>query len=137
MEQHYFCPHCEGHLKIGENIVFIAKNERKEKGIILLHSEIGNYSSLKHPSFVFRKGEVLQFFCPLCKASLTSDIDDNLILINMQDESGTNYKVYFSRIAGEYSTYKVHDDKVEATGDHADRYTYFKLPDKLKNYLKR
>jgi hypothetical protein len=37
--------------------------------------------------------------------------------------------IYFSRISGEKSTYQVSGDEVTATGEHADRYTYFSVPD--------
>ncbi|MFC2087827.1 hypothetical protein ACFLSA_06685 [Bacteroidota bacterium] len=136
MEKQYTCPLCGGHLRIRENIIFLAKNKKHEKGIILLHSEIGNYQSIKHPSFEFEEGELLEFLCPICHKSLASDFDDRLTHV-LLEEKGEKFDIYFSRIAGEQSTYKVDSNKVvTATGVHADRYTYFKMSDRFKRYLR-
>ncbi len=134
MEKHYTCPDCNGHLKVGEYIILMVKNQAKQKGLILLHPEIGNYTSLKHPSFQFEQNELLEIHCPLCHKNLASDFDANLShLVLSEDEK--KYDIYFSRIAGEQSTYLVDGVKVTSTGVHADRYTYFKMSDKFKKYL--
>ena len=134
MKRDYLCPYCNGNLQVCDYIVFSARNTKKEFGLIMLHTEIGNYTSKKHQDFSFRPGEQIDFFCPMCHKSLVSDIDKNLIqVILLEDEK--EYKIYFSRIAGEKSTYKVHGDEVSSTGEHAERYTFFKLADKYKKYL--
>lgn len=136
MEKHYTCPYCNGQLMVGDNIILVASNQFKAKGFILLHPEIGNYSSLKHPEFQIDENEILQIYCPLCHKDLQSDFDTNLshlILI----ENGKQFDVYFSRIAGEKSTYLVNGDIVTATGEHSGRYTFFKMSDKFKKYLQR
>lgn len=137
MQKYYICPECRGHLKVGEYIVFTAKNKKKEAGLLLLHPKIGNYDSIKHPSFNYQKGEPVDFYCPLCQASLVSKFDDKLVHVTMIDRDGKEYDIYFSRIAGERSTYQVSDDKaVMVAGEHSHRYTYFKIPEKLKKYLR-
>ncbi|MBN2347312.1 MAG: hypothetical protein JXJ22_00660 [Bacteroidales bacterium] len=134
MKRDYICPFCYGNLQVCEYIVFSARNTNKKFGLVLLHPEIGNYSIKSHPDFSFHSGEHIDFYCPMCHKSLVSDIDENLIqLVLIEDEK--EYKIYFSRIAGEKSTYKVHGDDVTSTGEHADRYTFFKLADKYKKYL--
>ncbi len=136
MEPQYYCPACEAPLKVGEYVIFLAQTQHKKKGLMLLHAEIGNYSSMKHPEFKFDKGENIEFFCPVCHASLASDFDDKLAHIALVEDKKT-YDIYFSRIAGEESTYKVDEEQVTATGEHADRYTYFKMDNKFKPYIKR
>lgn len=135
MENQYVCPQCRGHLLVGEYIVFRIRNKRREKGLLLLHPEVGNYSSIKHPKFRFEEGERVDFFCPICMQSLDADLDANLVHVLMIDEQKTEHKIYFSRIAGEQSTYKVSDKEVTASGEHSHRYTIFKFPDKLIKYL--
>jgi hypothetical protein len=136
MQKYYSCPSCKGHLKVGEYIILKARNRKQECGLLLLHPGIGNYDSIKHPSFDFTMGEALEFFCPICSASLESKIDKNLVHVVMMDKDRKEYDVYFSRIAGEQSTYKVSGDKeVMAAGEHSHRYTYFKIPEKFKKYL--
>jgi hypothetical protein len=131
----FLCPKCKDHLRVGEHLIFKVKNSRKKSALILLHNEIGNYSSIKHPSFEFNKGEILEFFCPLCNGSLKSDIHQNLAMVEMVDETGRNSAVYFSQVVGEHSTYETQGDAVHATGDDAGKYTYFKLGDKFRKYI--
>ncbi len=136
MQKYYVCPECKGYLKVGEYIVFTARNQKKESGLLLLHPNIGNYDSIKHPSFDYRKGESLDFYCPLCSVGLVSKFDKNLVHVIMVDKDMKEYDIYFSRIAGEKSTYQVSEDSsVMAAGEHSHRYTYFRIPEKLKKYL--
>ncbi len=102
---------------------------------MLLSPQIGNYTSLKHPSFEIRKGELLEFYCPLCNASLISDIDKNLVHVILQDEKGQFNNIYFSRIVGEHSTFETNGDSLHIEGEDAGRYTYFKIGDKFRKYF--
>jgi len=131
----FLCPKCKDHLRVGDHLIFKVKNAAKQVAILLLSPQIGNYSSVKHPSFEFKQGESLEFFCPLCSASLKSDIHRNLALVLMTDETGKRYAVYFSQIAGEHSTYETDGDSVHAEGEDAGRYTYFKVGEKFKKYF--
>lgn len=136
MEKQYICPQCSGHLKIGENIIVVGRNNSNQKGLILLHPEVGNYSSLKHPKFKINDNEAIKLICPICQVELTSDFDENLSHLHLIENNKT-FDVYFSRIHGEQSTYVVDGDVVTATGEHSDRYTYFKMNEKFKEYLKK
>ena len=69
--------------------------------MLLLHPEIGDYSSIKHPQFNYREGERIDFFCPICMQSLDADIDENLVQVIMIDKKHDEHDIYFSRIAGE------------------------------------
>ncbi|MFO7934520.1 MAG: hypothetical protein R6U78_10605 [Bacteroidales bacterium] len=137
MENHFICPHCRGHLKVGDHIIFRIRNRDRQKGLILLHPEIGNYTSLKHPSLKIKEGERIDFFCPVCLQSLDASMEENLVHVIMIDEQGKENKIYFSRIAGEKSTYQVSEEGVRATGEHSDRYTHFKMSDDMIRFLKR
>ncbi len=131
----FLCPKCKGHLRVGDNIIFKVKNGEKQSAIMLLSPQIGNYSSVKHPSFGVKQGESLEFCCPLCNASLKSDIHKNLALVLMEDEEDKSYAVYFSQVAGEHSTYETDGEAVHIAGEDAGRYTYFKVGDKFKKYF--
>jgi hypothetical protein len=131
----FICPKCNDHLRVGDQIVFKVKNGKKQSGILLLSPQIGNYSSVKHPTFGFTKGEMLEFFCPLCCSSLKSDIHPNLALVIMNDENGNRFDVYFSQIAGEHSTYETAGDSIHSEGEDAGRYTHFKIGDKFKKFI--
>ncbi|MCK5066388.1 MAG: hypothetical protein KAR16_03070 [Bacteroidales bacterium] len=107
MENQYMCPHCRGYLKVGDCIVFKIRNTRREKGLLMMHQEGDNYSGVKHPLFYSEEGERIDFFCPICMQSLDASLDENLVQVIMIDSSGYEQKIYFSRIAGEHSTYQV------------------------------
>jgi uncharacterized protein YbaR (Trm112 family) len=135
MENSFICPYCKGHLKVGDEVIFKVRNLKKELGLVLLSAQIGNYNCMKNPEFNIKKGEALDFYCPLCNHSLSTSIGENLIHVVMLDKQRVEHNIYFSRISGEKSTYQVTDDKVIATGEHADRYTYFKISDNFEQYL--
>jgi transcription elongation factor Elf1 len=133
MEKDFNCPHCGGYLNVADHIVFMVQKENnKEAGLILLSPKIGNYASNKHSQFTLVQGEIVEFFCPICNKSLASDIDENLVQVKMKEGGGKEYDIYFSRIAGEQSTYQVSDDEFFESGKDAGRYTYFKLSNKYK-----
>ena len=131
----FLCPRCSEHLRIGDHLIFKVKNTAKQTALLLLSSQIGNYTSMKHPTFEFKEGEFLDFYCPLCNASLKSAIHPNLAWVILQDETGKRNDVYFSQIAGEHSTFSTDGKTVYSTGEDAGRYTYFKIGDKFKKYL--
>lgn len=136
MNKHYICPKCNGHLKVGDYIILMVKTQENSHGLLLLHPEVGNYTSIKHPSLKIEQDQVLEFFCPLCHINLASDFDDKLSHLILEEDNKI-YDIYFSRIAGEKSTYLVDGDTVTASGEHSDKYTYFKMSDKFKKYLKK
>ena len=131
----FLCPKCHDHLRIGNHIIFSVRNSKKQRAILMLSPQIGNYSSVKHPSFEISELEILEFFCPLCGAALKSEIHPNLAYVLMNDEKGNRYEVYFSQVAGEHSTFETSGDKVHATGEDAGKYTYFKIGDKFKRFI--
>ena len=131
----FICPKCQGHLRVADHIIFKVKNKKKQTALLLLNTQIGNYTSVKHPGFIIEPGERLDFFCPLCNAPINSDIHENLARVLMKDEQGDYYEVYFSEISGEHITYTTSGDKLHVEGEHASRYTYFKVGDKFKKYF--
>lgn len=137
MESSFICPYCKGHLKVGDKVIFRVRNQKKDFGLILLTAQIGNYDSMRNPEFKHEKGEALDFYCPLCSHALSTTIDKNLIFVMMVDDQKVEHNIYFSKISGEKSTFQVTGDKVIATGEHADRYTYFKISDNFRQYFKK
>ncbi|HAM09839.1 MAG: hypothetical protein A2X05_11110 [Bacteroidetes bacterium GWE2_41_25] len=131
----FLCPHCDGNIRVGDNVIFKVRNKKKQSGLLLLSPQIGNYTSVKHPSFEIMQDDYLEFFCPLCNSSITSDIHKNLAHVILCDESGKCNDVYFSQVVGEQSTFTTDGESVHVAGDDAGRYTYFKIGDKFKKYF--
>jgi hypothetical protein len=131
----FLCPECRGHILVGDHLIIKVKNRKKQTGLLLLSPQIGNYTSVRHPSLEIQTGETMEFFCPICNASLTSDIHKNLAHVILNDETGKSNDVYFSQIVGEYSTFETDGDALHVTGADAGRYTYFKIGDKFRKYF--
>jgi hypothetical protein len=72
--------------------------------------------------------ECLYFFCPICGFNLTAtDVNKNLVRIIMIDKNKKEYDLYFSRLRGEHSTFKISDNNiVEKYGKDSSSYVdYF------------
>lgn len=138
MFNNFICPHCEGHMAIAGHIIFaVVKKKTNERGIVLLNPKIGDYSRILHPSFKLEKGEVVDFFCPMCHKNLAAfDINEKLAHIIMLDENNDKHDIFFSEIAGEHCTFNIKGKTIEKMGEDAEDYLdYFKHSDKYKNLL--
>jgi hypothetical protein len=124
-----------GQIRVGDHLIFKVKNTKKQSGLILLNPQIGNYTSIKHPTFIIEQGEAIEYFCPVCNTSLVSDIHRNLAHVILHEENGQDYDVYFSQVSGEHSTFETSGESVRISGEDAGRYTYFKMGDKFKKFL--
>ena len=133
--RNFLCPKCDGHLRIGDFLVFKIMNSDKKKALIFLSPQIGNYSSIKHPEYKVDKGELLEFYCPLCNNSLKSDVHQDLVQITMMDGNRNFFDVYFSRINGEHCAYETKDELIRIEGEDAGKYTFFKIGQKYKKYF--
>ena len=139
MVYEYLCKVCRSHLKIKTSIVLAAAKikDRSERGLIFLNPEIGNYTTTTHSSFKIDEGEEYIYTCPVCSAQLNSMKYFHLVRIQMIDEKGKEYSIYFSGIAGENCTYKMSDNKIEEeTGSDVKIYNkYFEVPEEDRKYL--
>lgn len=119
----YMCPNCKGHLNVGDYLVFATKTQKKHKGLILLSPKVGEYNYIHHEKFQLEKGEMVDFVCPICQADLTSAKNKDHAMINMvSSEDNTDYQLFFSKKAGNKSTYLVSNENVEAFGEDAMDY---------------
>ena len=121
----YICPKCNGSLFVNDYIIFSTKVSQQKSGLILLHPELGNYTVFSNPSFTISEGEQVDFFCPICHVKLASEVNQNLAKIIMVDEHGVQFRIYFSQIKGEQSTYQVVGEHVNVFGKHSEKYMDF------------
>ncbi len=124
MEKNYKCPHCKGVLTQNGNIVFLVENENKNRALLQLSTRLGEYGPQNKLPFRFDVGDKFSFFCPLCQKSLDCERHSDLVKVEMEDDSGHNYEVCFSRVAGEESTYRIYGKKVESYGADAGKYQH-------------
>ena len=137
MKIHYLCPHCHSYLRVWNNIIFSVKStEGNKQGLLLLNPELGNYSYVSHPSLKFIEGEKIDFYCPVCFINLAAkQINENLVKIIMLDEQLHEYDIYFSNIAGQFTTFKISKENIiERHGKHSSSYVNYFMS-KLKENI--
>ena len=123
MKVTYLCPHCRGAINAGYNIILSAKTSTNKVGIILLHEEIGNYTSVLSSSLTIGKGEVVDLFCPVCHQSLNIPKKDSLAKYIRVDDGLKESYIIISRKYGERITFKVSEDKhIETFGEKLSRF---------------
>ncbi len=124
MKTTYLCPNCRESINVGEDIVLTAKNKHDQKGIVMLHTTLGNYSIKNSPAFSLSEGDNISFSCPLCHHYLGNKKNDRLARIIMVDEDRKEYFIIFSQIYGEKCTFKLEEKEVKASfGEHLSRFT--------------
>lgn len=139
LKKNFLCPYCKSNLRVWNNIIFSAKLRKNGmQGLLLLHPELGNYSCLHHPSFEFSAGEIVDFFCSICHEDLTAhDIHDHIVKILMLDDNHQEYGLYFTKIAGDFTTFITREDQIiDKYGENISDYLKF-FKDKFKNDINR
>ena len=129
LDVNYLCPDCRSYLRVWNNIIFSVKScTEDKKGLLLLNPELGNYEFISHHEVEFKDMDCLDFLCPVCGFDLkASDVNRNLARVVMIDKDQKEYDVYFSRLRGEQSTFKISNgDIVEKHGKDSSSYvSYF------------
>jgi hypothetical protein len=134
LKTNYSCPYCESYLRIWNNIIFTVRFANGTKqGILLLNPHLGDYTCTMHTELDIQEGELIDFFCPVCDKSLSAhDINDKLVRVIMTDEENKQFDVYFSRVAGEESTFKISDNNIIAKYGKDDSHYLNYFVSKLK-----
>lgn len=122
MYNDFKCPSCKGYLRLGYSIILSAHGVDQIPALVMLHPEPGNYTVDYHPHTRFEKGDRVTFYCPICHHNLTSPEHNNLAMVLMLDDDGVEYKIYFSKIAGEHSTIKMLGEHYDLYGDESEYY---------------
>jgi len=121
MKRTYTCPKCQSILNPNVKIILTAI-VKKMRGMILFSPNPGNYTAILPKDITPKKGDKVEFRCPVCGVELTSKINENLAEINFHLENGLEGKVKFSRLYGEQATYFVTDENVRSYGENAGAY---------------
>ncbi|MBN2683161.1 MAG: hypothetical protein JXR58_11680, partial [Bacteroidales bacterium] len=121
--ENYTCPKCNGHLKINGKIIFSTKTIDNKRGLILMDPQMGVYDYLHHPNFEFIKGELVDFFCPICHANLMfKEKHENLAMVLAEYTPDNFVEVIFSRKAGEHCTFLIKGNQIESYGKDSGLY---------------
>lgn len=125
MYNDYKCPKCNGNIRVNDYIILSAKHKGLPGAVVMLHPELGNYTVSHHSSFSYSKGDIIEFFCPICHHNLDSLKHMNLAMIVMTDDNGQDFDIYFSKVTGEKSTLKMIGEHMEVFGQHSEEYLDF------------
>ncbi len=120
----FLCPHCRGHLRVSNSIIFLTKTTKGKSGLLLISPELGDYSIKMHPSYNdFEEGEVVNFICPICYENLDAEeYDKNLAKVIMQEDGGEESVIVFSKIVGERCTFKIDKGGIKTYGKDSGEY---------------
>ena len=121
MKRTYFCPRCKATLNPNVKII-LAMAKGKRRNLILLSPRPGDYSVITPPEVTMRRGDEIEFLCPVCGANLRSEADPRLVEIGFQLEDGSHGRVDFSRRYGEHATYFVTKERIRSYGEDAALY---------------
>lgn len=124
MKEQYICPNCNNNLDIEDDIVLLAKKKNGDKGIIHLHTELGNYTTKTSTNFDAQSGEILCFVCPICHFDLSFKSNNKLARFKRINENNEETTIIISGVMGEECTYEVKENKVTMSyGEHMYKYT--------------
>jgi hypothetical protein len=126
MQNEFLCPSCHNLLNVGKNIVFATRSKDDKSGLIILYPDRDDFSILKHPSTILKKGDKIDFSCPYCNKILSSERNENLAKVIMRDENKEEYEIHFSRVASEPGTYKIVGMSVGIFEEDANEYRNFR-----------
>lgn len=121
----YLCPYCKVELNVGGNIVLAARkiHEAGNKGVVLLHEEIGNYTVDMSGSLKVKEGDVVDFYCPLCLENLKLEKGENLAHLKHVDRHGKMNDLVLSMKYGERSTFMVDENRqITSYGDKISKF---------------
>ncbi len=121
----YKCPKCRSFLNVNDHILFTVIGKRGETGLVMLDQKLGDYSASYNDQFAIADGEKIEFRCPVCHAYLHSDFENRLAEILMVDDNGIEFRIVFSKVKGEKSTFSIQGESVEVFGEHAENYIDF------------
>jgi hypothetical protein len=124
MENDFLCPKCRSLLNISDKIVLSVRLMNKQNGLLLFEKILGDYTVKKQDVLLYKNGDLVEFYCPICHESLHSTLHENLVKLIMVDPDDNESEIYFSRIAGEKATYRIFQNKLEVFGKDQANYSY-------------
>ena len=109
----YKCPACGASINAKKNIILAARSatDKDNKGLALLHEEIGNYTVAMSSTLTMNTGDLVDFFCPVCNECLNTDKEQDMARFIRVDETGEESTIFISRQFGERCTFQVDDKK--------------------------
>ena len=120
MKKSYLCPECRAVLNPNVKVVFVRNGDAR--GLILLSAQPGDYRLIVDEDFPLEKGDLCEFHCPVCSASLTSKRHDHFCELLLDKGEHVPSLVEFSRVYGEHATFILDGRDLTAFGEDAEEF---------------
>ena len=118
MSRIYSCPGCHGVLNPNRKIILRAELSG-QLALLLFSPRPGSYDVIAPPGFRMKKGDVVDFHCPLCNQNLKSSHEPGYAEIHVDESGGRAATVAFSRTYGVHATYFITSERVRSYGEDA------------------
>ncbi len=129
----FLCPHCYSYLNVKNQLIFKVTTKENKQGLMILNNKPGTFESTASPGIEKIEGDLYNFFCPVCHASLhEKHLNENLVHILVIDKDNTMNDIFFSGIFGEQCSYVIKKGKVQFYGKHY--HEYLNQFEQYKNY---
>jgi transcription initiation factor IIE alpha subunit len=112
----YYCPKCDEKLNKNNQVLFNITRMDSSLVQLFLDPKPRSYKYKCKPWVDFEENEVVNFTCPYCDSSLTSEKYPNFIKITLKVTEKVLFDVFFSRIYGDHRTYVGIEDFEEEYG---------------------
>ncbi|MBC8424258.1 hypothetical protein H8E07_09060 [bacterium] len=123
MTYEYQCPHCHKILNPNKRVILLAIFGEL-RGLVLMSSQLGDYQLICDKGFcsTVQAGDKVDFHCPVCTKSLTSETMEHfseLVMIDTDKPEKDPARIRFSRICDEQATFIYDGDSVQEYGKEA------------------
>jgi hypothetical protein len=123
MPYSYLCPRCKANLSPNIRVVLIARYNN-HTGLVLMSPKPGDFRFICDKGFYngVKRGDTLEFFCPVCTKSLNSPHADHfteLLIIDRRRLDQEPWIIRFSRVSEEHATFVYDGETVKAFGEDA------------------
>jgi hypothetical protein len=108
---------------VDDDLVLVVENNKSQRGIVILNTELGNYKTRQNRNYEVEFGELVDFFCPHCSHSLEYEEHFQFVRILKEELDKSASSVIFSKIKGEECTLVKDSEHHESYGEHAMRFT--------------
>lgn len=119
MKKSYLCPECRAVLNPNKKLIFVVRNG-EARGLMLLSARPGDYRLIVDENLPLESGDLCEFHCPVCSASLTSRRHDQFCELLMDKGELVPSLVEFSRVYGKHATFILDGRDLTAFGEDAD-----------------
>ncbi len=123
MPLEYRCTHCNCVLNPNVRVV-LAATFGEQRGLVLMSSKLGDFKLICDKGFCSRveAGDKVDFHCPVCSESLTSETMNHFTELKMVDTDKPDQHpaiILFSRVCDERATFVYDGDSVREYGEAA------------------